>query len=731
MSRHLVLTIRLHDGRYHGMPVSEWPPSPARIFQALVAGVARGADIPKRFADALGWLERLPPPVIAAPSARLGAAVSLFVPNNDADAKGGDPARIAELRIKKLVRPHLIEGEPAVVYAWPLDEDERSASEIIAAADQVYQLGRGVDMAWGAGEMVDDDELTARLARHRGSLHRPTLHGGEAALPCPAPGSLASLVDRHRATRLREDGTGKDARVLFVNSPKPRFASVGYAATKRDLVFELRDGFDDTRPWRWPMHRAAELVERVRQAAAARLREALPSSRDDIDRAFLVSTLAHDLPPSPEGRIQLIPLPSIGHQHVDRAIRRLVVDVPDRSQISAADVAWAFAGLEYADPKTGEVAPFVLTRSSDQKMLDAHYRGPARRFRSVTPLVLPTSAKRRRIEPTRQRDEAKNATERIAEEQAAVAAVRSALRDAGVHVRMVGAHVQRDPFEARGVRAERFAPGSGFEKERMWHVDIELGALVRGPLVLGDGRFLGLGVMAPVARPDGVLAFRIAGNDSLDPATVARAMRRAVMSRVQYEVGNALLDRYFTGHEAEGGPAKSAGASHLAFHVATESRTILVFGPEILDRRHPSGREREHFDALTRAVEGMSELRVSRQQLLRLSQTPVDDGEQCLQTSQHWESAHLYDVNRHRKAGSAADAVAQDVIAECATRKLPRPQVEVLKVFAVPGRGLRGHVRLSFANAVQGPLVLGRSRYLGGGLFIPARAGHPTISHRR
>ncbi len=57
--------------------------------------------------------------------------------------------------------------------------------------------------------------------------------------------------------------------------------------------------------------------------------------------------------------------------------------------------------------------------------------------------------------------------------------------------------VQREPFEANGRRVEDFAEGTRFAKHRMWHVEIEFSAQVRGPLVIGDGRFLGLGIMAP------------------------------------------------------------------------------------------------------------------------------------------------------------------------------------------------------------------------------------------
>src|SRR3972149_10404087 len=88
MLRALLLSVRFHDGRYHGLDTSgrpEWPPSPARLFQALVAGAARGNTLCNRDTDALHWLEELSKgyaPVIAAPSARIGKGLINSVQNN-------------------------------------------------------------------------------------------------------------------------------------------------------------------------------------------------------------------------------------------------------------------------------------------------------------------------------------------------------------------------------------------------------------------------------------------------------------------------------------------------------------------------------------------------------------------------------------------------------------------------------------------------------------------------
>ena len=62
----LLISVRFHDGRYHGH--LDWPPSPARLFQALVAGVAQGDMLTDEDRRAFIWLEALEPPAIARPA---------------------------------------------------------------------------------------------------------------------------------------------------------------------------------------------------------------------------------------------------------------------------------------------------------------------------------------------------------------------------------------------------------------------------------------------------------------------------------------------------------------------------------------------------------------------------------------------------------------------------------------------------------------------------------------
>lgn len=741
MGRHLLLTVRFHGdasgtARYHGMTrgESEWPPAPGRLFQALVAAAARGSELPEDAAEALAWLETLPAPMVGAPRAKLGTAAALFVPNNDADAVP-DPRDVSGIRTKKIVRPCLFSAAEPLLYAWELPSDSEVAAVVVEVANDLYQLGRGVDVAWASGEVLDSEVLEQRLQSYGGVLHRPNPGTqGDPMLPCPTRGSLASLLRRHRTPKLQIEGVGKKARVLFTNPPKALFESVSFEPSVRRVVYSLQDR-DAAKPWAWRLHRVTKLVEKIRDTAAARLRDGLGGSDDVIERC-LIGRKADGRHAGPTvERIRIVPLPSIGSHHADRAVRRVLVEIPSRAPLRSAEVEWAFSGLEWMDPETGELSPLVLTRADGDDMLD-RYVEPSRRWRSVTAVALPERARRRRIEPTRRREEAKPGAERSEEERQAVLAVHQALRHEGVRATAVKVRVQREPFDPRGARAELFAEDTRFAKEQLWHVELELDRQVSGPMVLGDGRFLGLGVMVPVAEAAraastvgpgveldvsaSLFAFEANGVEHESPEKLARALRRAVMARAQAKISDrAQLDRFFSGHEKDGSKAKAATehSNHLAFQWEPVSRRLLVIPPHALDRRPPTFNERKHVETLCAALEGLVELRAGRAGRLHLVPTGVEADDELVKPSRRWISVSPYTVTRHTKHLSAHEAIERDVVAECLRRGFPKPRVTIVEARGVSGRGLEARIQLEFSVAVQGPVVLGRTRHLGGGLL--------------
>jgi CRISPR-associated protein Csb2 len=709
--------------------MGEWAPSPARLFQALVAAAARGATLDEDAREALVWLEGRHPPIVAVPQMCVLQRIAVFGPDNDLDAVGNDPIRVGEIRSPKTTQPKLFDPNAAFLYGWEMadaDDSEDHAQTVCRIADRVYQFGRGVDMAWASGEVISREELDALLWRHRGPVYRPAPGSAGRALACPAPGSLASLSIRYAKgrERFRVASAEEPGKQLFSQPPKPRFTQVAYESPPRRRVFALRPGASHTAFFAYAQARACELVVWIRDEAARRLRETLPARHAEIERVLIGRKVdGADDGPTFE-RVRIVPLPSIGHEHVDRGIRRVLVEVPSGCPLRAEDVWWAISGLELVSAGTGEVH-FVITPFDSDRIL-LRYLEPSHSWRTVTPAALPEFARRRRIDPARRAEEAKSGEERIEEQRRTAGAVVHALRHADVRIRAEVIRVQREPFDRNGTRVEGFAEGTRFAKERLWHVEITFGSAISGPLVIGDGRFLGLGVMAPVAKTHGIHAFAVESGfaGTPNPSDVARALRRAVMARVQKVLGDKPMPTFFSGHEPDGSPARSDSSSHAAFAFHPISSRLLVVAPHVLDRREPSSEENRHLTVLEEALVDLRELRAGPAGRLALRSEWIDvDTDALTAPSRTWESVTPYLLTHHAKRVDAAEALCLDVLADCRRRGLPVPAVTPLETQGVPGLGLLGRARLVFAVAVRGPILLGRSRYTGGGLFSATDRG--------
>ncbi len=739
----LAVEVRLLDGRFHCEP--EWPPSPARVFQALVAAAAQGADLPLPERSALTFLEGCPPPRIVAPTAVRGQRVKTWVPNNDLDAKGGDPAAVAGIRTSKHHHPWLFDADVPLLYGWrlPVVDDEASRARqaddvgaLVALADGLYQLGRGVDMASARAELLSAEAWARRVALHSGAHLQPsaaTTASRGVLLDSPAPGTLASLIARYDAGLARFEWRveGKKATQVFRQAPKAWFRRVAYDCPPERAVFDLCVPGVQGQLGTTALERVVALVESVRDAVVERLTAALPQRSGEIEAALIGRRPGDRGTSRATARVRLVGLPSIGHPKVDRGIRRLLVEVPHDAPLESGDVFWAFSGLEVINPAG---APLVLVRSPDESMTGHYGIGAAagsRLWRTVTPVVLPSfGAPGRRSRADDPGDGFENGgAARAREEQEAVRSLRTALRHAGVDVGITRAVVQREPFEGRGARAERFGGGTRFSTSTLRHIEVELDRPVAGPLVLGNGRFLGLGLFAPVPSALGWVAFEIVDGlaplESVDAGGLARALRRAAMARAQGLIGERNpLPSLVSGHAPDGQPLRTQGRTgHLLFAFDSGRRRLLVVPPHVVDGRQPERHENVPLALVEAALEGFTELRSGSAGRLSLRRQPatssVDDEPLCV-AARRWRTATPYVTTHHHKVDTAADAVREDVTLECARRGLPRPatvRVEAPKRHRE--RGLEALVELDFAVAVRGPLMLGRTRHHGGGLFEP------------
>ena len=720
MPRSLLIAVQFQEGRYHGQEdgfdgANGWPPSPGRLFQAFVAAAARGAWIAAEDECALKWLERLDPPKIAAPAVRRGRSVKLYVPNNDLDSVGGDPARVSEIRVPKQWRPCFFDPQEPVIYVWDFEAGSENAARICAIAARLYQLGRGIDMAWASGQILERNDAESVLEAHPGPIRRS---GGTGETATPHFGTFDSLVERYRRkrSRLTTVGAGRKSRQLFTQPPKASFRRTGYDTPPRCLHFDLRQPEGGFAPQ--PLASVGPLMVGLRDVAAGRLREFLPDKSALFERLIIgrgagSSDLAQ--------RIRLIPIPSIGTVHTDPSIRRIVVEVPPDCPIRVDDLKWAFSGIEPHDPRTGENWPGRLVSAEDTRMAD-RFAGPARVFRSVTPIAL-SRQRRRRLGP----NDKKSAGERNLEERRASGAVVQALRHAGVRVSPVDVRVQREPFNSRGERAEAFAAGTRFPKEALWHAAITFAEPLAGPLLLGDGRYLGLGLMLPDEPIPGVLAFAIEEGltDVADPVIVAHAARRAMMARVQASLPRGqTLPLYVSGHEDGGGPARGDGHHrHIVVVADLPRRRLLYIAPNLLLRRRVRWLDVKQHQRLTeRALEGMDVLRAGKAGKLMLAPTTLNaNTDPLFAPVRIWESVTDYRVTRHRRQLTEEEALKTNVLAELRRAGWPTPEdIHVLSVRPGPRGGLSGRLRIAFAVAQGGPLLLGRTAHKGGGLFADA-----------
>ncbi|HEY1065132.1 MAG TPA: type I-U CRISPR-associated protein Csb2, partial [Pirellulales bacterium] len=209
MSAYFCISVRLLDETYHGRAdrgEPEWPPSPMRLVQALVAAAARrrgDGTLAESDQAALQWLERLAPPTIAAPTIELGTKYRLYVPDNIADkvagtwSRGGE-ASIADYRTEKDVQVVQLRGaDPTLHFLWPLPAAADAAvfvETLQALARRVTHLGWGVDMAAVNARVLSIAEVED-LPGHRWS---PVAAGG-VSRRVPIAGSLAALIRRHNA----------------------------------------------------------------------------------------------------------------------------------------------------------------------------------------------------------------------------------------------------------------------------------------------------------------------------------------------------------------------------------------------------------------------------------------------------------------------------------------------------------------------------------------------------
>ncbi len=461
----------------------EWPPSPHRIFQALVAASAGRWNERAQLeyaVPALRWLEQhSSPTVIAATGVASKVKCQFYVPDNTADLvvpawSRGDVTKQVK-RSEKVVRPTHLSGD-TVHYVYALDGPCPHFDVLRHAARSITHLGWGIDMVAGDASLLSADEV----AKLDGEVWRPTPDGGGTALRVPKVGTLDALMTKHQAflNRLSSDRFKPVPPLAVFDVVHYRRATepaarpfVAFSILKPDA--SSNRAFDTARRCRdvagWSRHATGNVCDGWPFGST----EGFVHGHDGPGKQ-LKGELANE-------RFMYLPIPSIERRgdlgnHVG-AIRRVLIAAPPGFQNRIDWIRRRLPGQDLVN-LDGEIVGMLNLLPTKDWVLN-RYTQPARTWSTVTPVVWPGHDDR--------------------DARKAESILRKAFVQAGLAPELVAAIEELD-WRAVGFRAgvdlaHRYAKPDHMNG-RMYHVRVRFPHPVPGPLAVGAGRYRGFGLFA-------------------------------------------------------------------------------------------------------------------------------------------------------------------------------------------------------------------------------------------
>ncbi len=538
------LTGRFVAAAHYDRGLAEWPPHPARLFSAMVATWADADRPDPAERNALEWLEAQDPPLIAASPAERRTVLTHFVPVNDArvvstasynrrskkiddlqkdlvDARrSDDPASsrlvrslntkirnqrkvtqivsgraktgidlLPERRIRQArLYPSVTPTEPRVTYIWERGPTHSTATALDDLLGRVARLGHSASL------------VSCRRAREAPEpTYVPSDRG--TVLRWVRKGQLEHLESEYR------QHLGSRPRTLPFTAVRYRsFQDTRSAGPPTDLrpdtagewlIFEFLPSSRHL-----PSTRTAEIAKALRASIFKYAQDPLPEG---------LSGHCEDGTPSSSPHVGFLPLPFVDHKHADGRLMGAAVSMPDsldsesRQSVLRAVNTWEDAcSLSHWDEnqptlylKLGNAGRIALRRQTGISDLVALmprvWQQSSRLWVSATPIALPTHPG-----PLGRG----TASSRSKAWQRAQDAIIASCRHIGLPEpeKVVASF---EPFVHGARPAQRFpAFWQGNRRNvgvarRLVHASVTFAEPVAGPLVLGAGRYLGLGLMRP------------------------------------------------------------------------------------------------------------------------------------------------------------------------------------------------------------------------------------------
>lgn len=536
---------------YNNRNLAEWPPHPARLFSALVATMAESDRHVDELA-ALQWLEQQAAPEVVANGmsdvARRTVA-PVFVPVNDVNvvsppdrskldaareaARSASDAKAqqkAEQLVEKLERklvddtvkavasptrfgkedlaakllperrskqprtfPSVHPNEPRVIFVWNRAEpSEQIVRGLDALLKRLVRLGHSSSLV--RAHLASESEVVA-LREQTGSFH-PDDEAGTLVLRWVAEGQLDRL---DRAFALHRETEPRVLPATFVRYREGRLAArtpVPASVFDEDFIVFARVA-------------GPRLDSRAVAAVAAQFRRALMSvAREPLPE--ILSGHASSGGPSERPHLAVVPLPFVGSEHADGAILGLALVMPRAAGTNERRaVLEAIGRLEEQNAATesedetpvvnlllGSLGVLELQRvawglPSRVTLRSETWSQPSRFWATATPIALDNN-------PGDLHDA--NPTRRARAFEEATASLRKSLERIGLPapsaIEVVRSCVVAGSAKPRSY--PRFPAESNKSPRILVHARLTFDSAVRGPILLGAGRYLGLGLCLPI-----------------------------------------------------------------------------------------------------------------------------------------------------------------------------------------------------------------------------------------
>ena len=469
----LVLEIEFLMGRYvatssYERDVPEWPPHPDRVFSALVAAYEE-ADLGPAERDALEWMEKLPPPEIAAPKAYPRTVVSVWVPVNDDTRLRVLPT---ERTRKERTFPSYVPDSPLVHFTWRNvdDQTQQHTPALIRIAEAVTYLGHS------------SSPVRTTIRAYAPAPTYVPFHPNDTGLSDVAPGTSVR-IRTITPGRLRELEEAYQANEYPLPGRSVIYHRTASATRIQPSVQSLFDEnlivFRRTEGPSLPISATYKLTRTVRDALISLAEEPVPE---------VISGHQADGSSSQRTHIAILPFANVDHRWADGRLMGFAIALPrELDEQLRRQVFRALHRQENGLTKVldtinlGRVGVWTVERitgSAHVRSLQTEpYLSASRTWATVTPIVLDRFPKAKRGE--------------TAEVLVSRACERAGL-PAPTKIRV------SDVPQIQGVQsAGSFGRPTtkGYLRKPWHHVVLDFGDPVEGPIVLGAGRYLGLGLL--------------------------------------------------------------------------------------------------------------------------------------------------------------------------------------------------------------------------------------------